>query len=141
MAGHRTMERALSEIDLAAGGLLTRGAGTALEVAVVRRSRHDDWVLPKGHPEAGEDLRAAALREVREETGCEARILRLLPPLSYLVGETPKLVVFFEMTCTSEGGALDPNEVSELRWLPPAEAAARLTHTSERALLTQTYAM
>lgn len=135
------MGRALSEIDLAAGGLLTRGTGTTLEVAVVRRSRHDDWVLPKGHPEAGEDLRTAALREVLEETGCGGRILRILPPLAYLVGEQPKLVVFFEMACEQQGGALDPAEVAEVRWLPPAEAAVRLTYPGERGLLTATYAM
>jgi 8-oxo-dGTP diphosphatase len=36
------------------------------------------WSLPGGHIEAGETARAAALREVREETGVEADIRRLI---------------------------------------------------------------
>jgi 8-oxo-dGTP diphosphatase len=36
------------------------------------------WSLPGGHIEAGERARAAALREVREETGAEAEIGALL---------------------------------------------------------------
>jgi 8-oxo-dGTP diphosphatase len=36
------------------------------------------WSLPGGHIEAGEAARAAALREVREETGVEAEIAGLL---------------------------------------------------------------
>lgn len=134
------MQRARAEIDLAAGGVLVRGTGAHLQVAVVHRRRHDDWVLPKGHPEGDEDLRGTALREVLEETGCKGRILRILPPVAYLVGEQPKLVVFYEMACMAEGGPLDMQEVAEVRWLPPAEATARLTYPGERTLLTATYA-
>lgn len=36
------------------------------------------WSLPGGHIEPGETARAAALREVREETGIEAELVGLL---------------------------------------------------------------
>jgi 8-oxo-dGTP diphosphatase len=36
------------------------------------------WSLPGGHIEPGETARAAALREVREETGIEAELARLI---------------------------------------------------------------
>jgi len=56
---------------LAAGAVLRRGDGL---VAVVHRPRYDDWTLPKGKLEAGEDDERAALREVLEETGHRATI-------------------------------------------------------------------
>ena len=53
--------------------LVVRERDGGAEVAVVHRPRYDDWSLPKGKLHPGEDWEAAALREVREETGlrCE----------------------------------------------------------------------
>lgn len=50
----------------AAGGLVRNRRGDYL---LIRRSGL--WDLPKGHQEAGEDIRDTALREVQEETGVD----------------------------------------------------------------------
>ena len=38
------------------------------------RNRYEGWVLPKGTIERGETYQETALREVKEETGVNARI-------------------------------------------------------------------
>lgn len=48
----------------AAGGLVSNRREDVLLI-----SRNGLWDLPKGHQEAGEDIRVTALREVQEETG------------------------------------------------------------------------
>jgi 8-oxo-dGTP diphosphatase len=51
------------------------------KVLVVQRGRGNLkglWSLPGGHIEPGETARAAAVREVREETGVEAELLGLV---------------------------------------------------------------
>ena len=127
------------EYDLAAGGLLVREDRGSLELAVVHRGRRADCSLPKGHPEPGESLRETALREVREETGCEARIGELVQPLSYLAKGVPKLVVFYRMRFAGEVGQPDPDEVERVEWLTPERAVRVLTHAGERALVAKSF--
>ena len=56
-----------------AGTLLYRRNGLSVEVLIVHPSgsynRRAPWSIPKGKPEPGEDLEAAARRETLEETG------------------------------------------------------------------------
>ncbi|MBQ9418408.1 MAG: NUDIX domain-containing protein [Bacteroidales bacterium] len=62
----------------AAGGVVVDADGRVL---LIRRLGH--WDLPKGHVEAGESLREAALREVAEETGLACQIAFPLPLKTY----------------------------------------------------------
>ena len=119
-----------------------RAAGAVLHrdglVAVVHRPRYDDWSLPKGKLEPGEDDRSAALREVFEETGHRGRIDRDLGTVEYVVERAgrrqPKVVRYYEMH--DDGGQFVPDrEVDELRWLTLDEAAALLTYDRDRDVL------
>jgi predicted NUDIX family NTP pyrophosphohydrolase len=60
-----------------AGTLLYRQGRDGLEVLIVHPSgaynRHAPWSIPKGVPDAGEALEAAARRETEEETGVSAQ--------------------------------------------------------------------
>jgi 8-oxo-dGTP diphosphatase len=116
---------------LAAGGLVLRDG----EVAVVHRPRYDDWSLPKGKLDEGEDFEQAALREVAEETGLRCRLGRSLGDTSYRDRkDRVKLVRYFEMH--PEGGEFTPNdEVDELRWIPLAEAGEALSYDFDKELV------
>jgi 8-oxo-dGTP diphosphatase len=75
------------------------------------------WELPGGKCAPGETLAAAAVREIREELGCEVRVtggLRGLQPIR--PGLTLEVVVAEVVT-----GEPRPLEHEELRWLGPAE--------------------
>jgi 8-oxo-dGTP diphosphatase len=117
---------------LAAGGLVLREGP---EIAVVHRPRYDDWSLPKGKLDPGEDFEQAALREVEEETGLVCRITGTLGDTGYRDRkDRPKLVRYFQMS--PEGGDFTPNdEVDELRWLSPEEALDLLSYEFDRELI------
>ena len=67
---YRRLCAEFKEVD-AAGGLVSNRRGDFLLI-----SRNGLWDLPKGHREAGEDLRETAMREVQEETGVDQLQLR-----------------------------------------------------------------
>jgi 8-oxo-dGTP diphosphatase len=114
----------------AAGGVVRRDG----RIAVVHRPRYDDWSLPKGKLDPGETWEEAALREVREETGLECELGAELSSASYHDRKgRSKLVRYWLMEPV--GGEFAPNdEVDELRWLTPAEAAALLTYPRDKEL-------
>lgn len=85
-----------------AGTLLYRRTDQSVEVLLVHASgnynRKAPWSIPKGWPDEGEDLEAAARRETREETGVSAGALQSLGFIDYtksrkrvfaFVGEAP----------------------------------------------------
>jgi ADP-ribose pyrophosphatase YjhB (NUDIX family) len=96
-------------------------------ILLTRREDFDVWCLPGGHVEPGEPLVAAAHREVREETGLEIRIERLVGMYSrprWLDG-TYHLALF---GATVAGGRLEPqpSEVLELAFFARDEIPADL---------------
>jgi len=123
----------------AAGAVLWRdGEDGAPQVAVIFRSRHADWTLPKGKLERGEEALDAAVREVAEETGYSAEPGPQLGATRYRTNRSgrpqDKLVRYWAMRAT--GGAFMPNaEVDELRWLAPTAARALLTYDRDREVI------
>ncbi len=118
-----------------AGGILWREGSEGLRLAVIHRPRQADWSLPKGRLDEGESWEETALREVEEETGCEARITSFAGATVYVPRRFPRLVLYWHMALRREGRFEASKEVDELVWLAPADALARLDHESERRLL------
>ena len=121
---------------LAAGGIVLRQAEPPL-LAVVRLRKRNEWALPKGKLDRGETPRAAAEREVMEETGHDVAVHEFLGTLVYETGGGPKVVHYWRM----EAGYMPVRElmrdVKAVEWLPLGEAVERLSRGHERAFLQQ----
>jgi 8-oxo-dGTP diphosphatase len=121
-----------SRAIFAAGGVVFDAKG---RVAVVHRPRYDDWCLPKGKLERGEDAIVAAVREVWEEACCLATPQVFLGSLCYEVKGRPKWVFYWIMNAESMLPFKSCGEVDEVAWLTPAAAAKRLIHRGEQEML------
>ncbi|MEK6322429.1 MAG: NUDIX hydrolase [Acidobacteriota bacterium] len=127
--------------QLAAGGIVIDNGAGASRVLLVHRPRYDDWSFPKGKLEARETLEEAALREVREETGLECRIIRELAITRYRYRTRnkgrlrPKAVHYFLME-RIRGALQGPvEEVDRAEWFELAEAARKLSYAQDKELL------
>jgi 8-oxo-dGTP diphosphatase len=115
----------MSPVPIPAVGVVCLRGG---EVLLIRRGtppRLGEWSLPGGRIEPGEGVRAAALRELREETGVEAELADLLDVVDGIFpGEPPRHYVLIDFAA---------------RWIsgePVAgdDAAEAAFHSLERAI-------
>ena len=124
-----------AQVKASGGVVWRRGEDGSPELVVVHRPRYDDWSLPKGKLDPGESFEQAALREVEEETGLRARLVRELPSVEYEVRGRPKLVRYWLMEVVEDPGFEPNSEVDELRWLSPRDAAVLLTYDRDKGVV------
>jgi 8-oxo-dGTP diphosphatase len=115
----------------AAGGLVLRSGS----VLLVHRPKYDDWTFPKGKCEDGESDEDCALREVREETGLRCELVEEAGSTEYVDSKgRPKRVRWWVMQPI--GGTFTPtDEVDDIQWARPADAAQLLSYGRDLDLL------
>lgn len=134
----------VAEREFSAGGVVVDLASdppACIVIVPTRRAANGSKVLalPKGHPDGQEGPEAAALREVREETGVVAAVRSTLGDVRYVYQRSgrriAKVVRFFLMEYT--GGSIDDHdhEVETVRWVSLEEAMATLSHRGEREMV------
>lgn len=122
-------------IEAAGGVVWRRSDEDGLQVLLIHRPRYDDWSLPKGKLEPGEKAVAAALREVREETGLICELGPEVASTRYLDRKGRKKRARY-WAMRPDGGAFEPNrEVDAVRWVGIREAAKMLSYRRDVAVL------
>lgn len=107
-------------------------------VLLIRRAMNPErgkWALPGGYVDYGEDPREAAQREVREETGLEVEITRLVGvrggPSPY---GGPTVIIDYAARVT--GGTAQPlDDAAEIGWYAAADPLPEIAFDSTRDLL------
>jgi 8-oxo-dGTP diphosphatase len=119
---------------LAAGGIVLRRQ-PAPRFAVVRLRKRNEWVLPKGKLDDGETPRAAAEREVMEETGHAVSVHEFLGTLVYETNGRSKVVHYWRMEAGGAPVRELMHDIREVDWLPLDRAVKRLSRNHERTFL------
>jgi 8-oxo-dGTP pyrophosphatase MutT (NUDIX family) len=154
--------------EISAGGVVLRQISGVWHVALIEPQKNEPekegpkpaiaktprkrsravLALPKGLVDPGEKPQAAAVREVREETGIVAEAIAKLSDNKYVYVRTWgdgkrvfKIVSFYLMRYVSgEIDNLTPDmriEVRQALWVPLADARKQLAYSNERKVLRQ----
>src|SRR5512141_579112 len=134
-----TDDRRKTRNEHSSGGAVITLRNGMPHVALIATRNRTRWGLPKGAVSDGETSEQAALREVMEETGLQAEIVRPLDTIEYFfrAGDTliHKRVDFYLMRYVA--GELTPqlSEVDDVEWVELSAAIQRASFESERKLL------
>ncbi|MBV8150032.1 MAG: NUDIX hydrolase [Candidatus Eremiobacteraeota bacterium] len=125
--------------EVSAGGLVLRRRDSTFDVLLIGRGNPRIWSLPKGHVEPRETHEQAALREVREETGCWAEVISKLSEISYWFylnrSKHKKAVHFYLMRYLSGDTENHDHEVDEAAWFEIHAAKRALKYVNEKRLI------
>ena len=127
------------QFQISAGGIVYKKENNQILILVAQHSGHKGWVFPKGligdHVE-NEDKKETAIREVKEETGVSAKILKPLAPITYrytFEGIKIKKTVYYYLMEYLDGDISNHDwEMEKVEWLPKEEVENRLTYESEK---------
>ncbi len=114
------------------------------EVLLIRRGkapRLGQWSIPGGRMEFGETVQAAALRELKEETGIEAEILGLVDVVDSLdaAADWHGVLVDYAARWTA-GEPVAGDDAAQARFLPLDQALAKVDWNETRRVITLAWA-
>ena len=108
---------------LKAGGVVVNDRGQIL----LYRNEDRGFSFPKGHLDPGDTIESAAIREVKEETGIKAEIIKALPKISYKNSNNGEDIIINMFLMTPVEGELSLEEDGdELLWADFDDAVEKL---------------
>jgi 8-oxo-dGTP pyrophosphatase MutT (NUDIX family) len=134
------MTRARAKQETSAGGVVFRVCD-GNPVFLLIRDSYKNWGFPKGHVENGERPEAAALREVREETGLSGLEVRgPIDTIDWYFRFRGRLIHkvchFFLMETASDQTSPQRAEgITACRWAPFDEALHIISYANARDVL------
>jgi 8-oxo-dGTP diphosphatase len=117
---------------------LRRSAAGEPEVLLIRRGkppREGEWSLPGGRIEPGEPVRTAALRELVEETGVEARLLGLIDVVDGLFSPDFHYVLIDYVAAWTAGEPVAGDDARDARFVSIPEIDALIGWTETRRII------
>ncbi|NLW42689.1 MAG: NUDIX hydrolase [Tissierellia bacterium] len=123
--------------EVSAGGVVFNS-----KKILLLRKFNGGWVLPKGHVKKGEKYSETALREVKEESGINAKLGQYIDSIEYQyfnfrkMKKSHKTVHWFTMYSTDiEFVPLEEEGFNEARYVETEKAMKFLIHNNEKTII------
>ncbi|NLE07507.1 MAG: NUDIX domain-containing protein [Parcubacteria group bacterium] len=109
-------------------------------IALLYRGKQQDWSFPKGHAEEGEESVQTMIREIKEETGLDVKILQSLPSLDYTHpnGNTISTKMFLVQSEDDSKVKLE-NPDDDIKWIAINEVSQTLSYDNLKEYFEKIY--
>ncbi len=97
----------------------------------------DHWSIPGGRVEMFETLEEATIRETKEETDLDVKIISLMGVCNHIIKEENAHWVSASYLCKIEKGEpkiMEPDKASDMQWFSLDNLPQKITITTKKAL-------
>ena len=107
------------------GGVIEKD-GKYLLVQEAKKKCYKKWNIPAGHLDFGESLVQGAVREVKEETGCDVEPTGILYLTNRILEDDIFVMVMFKMQLVNENIKFDKDEILDVQWFDYEEIMEKM---------------
>ncbi len=99
-------------IELSRCGVVKKG-----KILLLYRKKHEEWVFPGGKLDVNESKENTAIRETKEETGCDVKIKKFVCSEEFSFGPKNFKQYIFLVEMKGTPKIMEPEEFSEIMWI------------------------
>ena len=97
------------------GGIIEKD-GKYLLVQEAKKKCYKKWSLPAGHLEFNESLEQGAIREIKEETGCDVELNGVCYIANRILEDDLLVMIVFNAKLIKESIEFDKEEILDVKW-------------------------
>ena len=97
------------------GGIIEK-EGKVLLVQEKKEKCYGKWNLPAGHLDPNESLEEGAIREIKEETGCDVEITGIANIANRILENDVMVTIVFSTKLINETIIINPEEILDVKW-------------------------
>lgn len=97
------------------GGVIEKN-GKYLLVQEAKEKCYKKWNVPAGHLDFNESIKQGAIREIKEETGCDVELNGILYIANRILEDDIFVMIIFSTKLINENIEYDKNEILDVKW-------------------------
>lgn len=97
------------------GGIIEKG-GKYLLVQEAKKKCYEKWNFPAGHLDFNESLEQGAIREIKEETGCDVKLDGVCYVANRILEDDLFVMIVFNAKLINENIEFDKEEILDVKW-------------------------
>ena len=97
------------------GGVIEKD-GKVLLVQEKQEICDGKWNLPAGHLDPNESIMQGAIREIKEETGCDVELTGIATIANRILEDDIFIEIIFATKLLNESIKIDPEEILDVKW-------------------------
>lgn len=107
------------------GGIIEK-EGKYLLVQEAKKKCYEKWNFPAGHLDFNESLEQGAIREIKEETGCDVKLDGVCYVANRILEDDLFVMIVFNAKLINENIEFDKEEILDVKWFDYDEIANKM---------------